>query len=84
MREAIAKGEGFQVEVLNYEKHGRTYWLEIDCRPFHAVDGSLQGFIAVEAEITARKKMEAQLRENEARLRALVEALPDMVFSPLV
>jgi PAS domain S-box-containing protein len=80
MREAIAKGEGFQVEVLNYDKHGRTYWLEIDCRPFHSFDGSLQGFIAVEAEITARKKMEAQLRENEARLRALVEALPDMVF----
>jgi PAS domain S-box-containing protein len=80
MREAIRKGQGFQVEVLNYAKMGRRYWLEIDCQPFHAADGTLIGFIAVEAEITARKTMEAQLRDSEARLRAFVEALPDMVF----
>jgi len=79
-RQAIRAGEGFQVELLNYSKFGRKYWLEIDCRPFHAADGSLLGFIAVEAEITSRKEMEAQLRESEARLRAFVEALPDMVF----
>lgn len=80
MREAVAKGEGFQVEVLNYGKGGRTYWLDIDCRPFHGKDGSLQGFIAVETEITARKMMEDKLRESEARLRAFLSSLPDTVF----
>ncbi|MGC4067830.1 MAG: PAS domain S-box protein [Polyangiaceae bacterium] len=80
MRDAIRQGRGFQVEVLNYAKMGRRYWLEIDCQPLHAADGTLIGFIAVEAEITARKAMEAQLRDSEARLRAFVEALPDMVF----
>jgi PAS domain S-box-containing protein len=80
MRESVIKGEGFQVEVLNYGKDGRTYWLDIDCRPVHGKDGTLQGFVAVETDITVRKTMEERLRESEARLRAFVTALPDMVF----
>ncbi len=33
MRAGFASGTGFAVEVLNYHKSGRTYWLEIDVQP---------------------------------------------------
>ena len=80
MRRAIRAGEGFQVEVLNYAKDGRQYWLDVDSRPIYGADGGLVGFVGVETEITARKQMEEELRQSEARLRAIVEALPDTVF----
>jgi diguanylate cyclase (GGDEF)-like protein/PAS domain S-box-containing protein len=39
-----------------------------------------QGVIVLHQDITKRKQMEKALRESEARNRALVEAMPDLMF----
>lgn len=70
MRDAIARGEGFRVEVLNYSKDGRPYWLEIDCSPVRDGSGQVERFIAVEADITERKQQERRLAEALERERA--------------
>ncbi|MBM3522786.1 MAG: PAS domain S-box protein, partial [Alphaproteobacteria bacterium] len=70
MRDAIARGEGFRVEVLNYAKDGRSYWLEIDCSPVRDESGQVERFIAVEADITERKRQERRLAEALERERA--------------
>ncbi len=44
----------------------------------HAIDGG--GWAGIRVDVTARKKIENQLRQNEERLQALFDAMPDMMF----
>jgi diguanylate cyclase (GGDEF)-like protein/PAS domain S-box-containing protein len=83
MREGLRSGKGFSVTVLNYAKDARPYWLDIAASPIHGKDGRVTGFIAVETDVTARRKAEiaahAELmrrKQAETLLREIIEALP--------
>lgn len=62
MRECLRDGRGFEVEVINYGKSKKPYWVSIECRPIHDEFGNVSRFIAIESDITARKNHEQQLR----------------------
>lgn len=62
MRSCLRRGEGFEVELVNYDRQQRPYWVAIECRPIHNDAGQVTRFIAIESDITARKKHEQQLR----------------------
>lgn len=61
MREAIQKVEYFSEDIINYSKTGEEYWLHIDCQPQYE-EGQHIGFMAIETNITERKKAEQQLK----------------------
>jgi PAS domain S-box-containing protein len=72
MRRAIARGEPFDVEVLNYGRDGRQYWVRIESEPLRS-GGELTGFLAVQTDVTASRvhaSREAVLRAVGARLMA--------------
>ena len=71
MNAAIEKGQPFHVEILNYHKSGRPYWLDLRCNPLLDDQGELQGFMAIEADITQQKKAEEEL----ARQRLMLEQM---------
>ncbi|MBD1891270.1 ATP-binding protein [Coleofasciculus sp. FACHB-SPT9] len=48
--------------------------------PLFNPDGSRKGIVVVASDITQRKQVEAALRESEAKNRAFIQALPDMLF----
>jgi PAS domain S-box-containing protein len=60
MRESIKNGEGFRVEILNYTKTGKEYWLDIEVKPLHDSVNNLTGFMAIQQDITDRKKTEEE------------------------
>lgn len=60
-------------------KDGTLIWVKEAARAVRGPDGSPIVLIVCE-DITGRKGMEAELRESEARYRALLEATPDMMF----
>lgn len=60
MAECIKKGEGFRVEILNYSKSGRAYWLDIEVRPLHDTKNKHTGFMAIEQDITEKKTIELE------------------------
>ena len=63
MRQCVARGEGFAVEIVNYAKDGRPYWLDLEVRPARdPITGELTNFIAIERDITAAKETDRQLR----------------------
>ncbi|MEP6847349.1 MAG: PAS domain S-box protein [Acidobacteriota bacterium] len=62
IREAVEARKPFDGEIYNYGKDGRGYWLSISIMPIRDEQGTLQGFIAVEAEISERKAMEEKVR----------------------
>tara|TARA_R110000868_G_scaffold304437_17_gene565323 strand:- start:54649 stop:59295 length:4647 start_codon:yes stop_codon:yes gene_type:complete len=48
----------FQEEVLNYTKSGEEYWIKLDISPVFDSDGHPSKFIAIQEDITERKRTE--------------------------
>lgn len=61
MQEAIQAKKGFNVEIINYTKQGKPYWLQLDVQSIRDDKGSIQQFIAIQTDITARKQAEQLL-----------------------
>lgn len=62
---ALARGEGFTEEILNYGKDGRTYWLNVEAQPIFDERGEITSFMAIERDISeeraARQRQTIQL-----------------------
>lgn len=58
MARAVSARESFDVELINYHKSGRPYWVHISCNPLLNESQELEGFIAIESDITDRKRLE--------------------------
>lgn len=61
IRENMRSKKSFSVEILNYHKSGRAYWLEINVSPVLNAYDEVEKFVALEADITERKTTEQQL-----------------------
>jgi len=57
----LEKRERVRVEILNRAKSGRTYWVELHIEPFFDEYGNLDGYLAIEVDITDRKRYESEL-----------------------
>ena len=62
---ALARGEGFDEEILNYGKDGGSYWLNVEARPIRDDQGRIVNFMAIESDVTtqraARQRQSIQL-----------------------
>ena len=56
MREQIGAGQGFLVEILNYNKSGNAFWVTLDVQAVRDDTGTLTRFIGVQIDITMRKR----------------------------
>ncbi|MFO0294336.1 MAG: ATP-binding protein [Rhodospirillales bacterium] len=84
IRAALDACEPVQAEILNRAKSGREYWLSLDIQPVRRADGRLDGFVAVQTDVTEKRLQSARLsqlaaeaEEARATLLAAVAALPD-------
>jgi PAS domain S-box-containing protein len=72
MRAALGREEPFKGTLLNQAKDGTPYWVEIEIQPLRDDAGRLQGFMAIESDVTQRRqtqaRLEAALRESDALL----------------
>lgn len=74
-----------QKRTIRYEEKlrlldGRISEVETEKTPFYDEQGSIAGLIGVSREITARKKLEQQLRESQERYAAIVNNAPQIVL----
>lgn len=60
MRDALQQGKGFDVEILNYTKSKKPYWVHINANPIFDDNSVLSGYIAIQTDISERKKAEEQ------------------------
>ncbi len=80
MRDRLRRGLAVEgLEILNYAKSGRPYWLLIDIQPVHDETGALAGFVAVEADVTRLKDLQLSLRHAEAMHRAILDTDPEFI-----
>ena len=72
MREALTRGHGCHVEILNRGKNGNEYWLDLDIQPLHDETGRVSGFIAIEVDITENVELRNRLAST---FRAMAEGV---------
>lgn len=56
VRQCVRNGKAFKVELVNYSKSGRRYWVDIEATPVFDEAGALEQFIAIETDITEKKE----------------------------
>jgi len=80
MRDALRKGNGFKVEILNYSKTGKKYWLDIEVMPILDEHKKLTGFMAIESDITQLKMAVEEMLNSQTRLQTMMDNAPMVVF----
>ncbi len=63
MSRAIANQLPVSVEVVNYHKSGHHYWVRLSITPVFDDAGILEKFIAIQEDITERKRTEEELKK---------------------
>ena len=80
IKEALKKQESIEVEIVNYRKSGEEYWVNFTIVPVLDKEGILTHFVAIQRDVTARRRQEEMAREKlegqvKERTRELNEAL---------
>ena len=63
IQEAVQKRESIRVEVVNYSKTGRMYWLDLRMEPVFN-NNELGGYLAFKNDITQKKLDELAIKER--------------------
>lgn len=66
---AVRERRACRVQILNRSKTGQPYWMDIDLQPLRGQDGTFEGFVALETDITE------VVRQRE-HAQALLDVLP--------
>jgi diguanylate cyclase (GGDEF)-like protein/PAS domain S-box-containing protein len=77
---AIEAGEVWDIEYRVIRKDGSVCWVHERGRGVRDEDGNVVYIDGLILDITDRKNIEEQLKESELRHRALVWAIPDLLF----
>ncbi len=59
---ALREHRRVRAELINYRKSGEEFWIEIDVVPVEDASGTVTHLVAVERDITERKRAEARFR----------------------
>ncbi|MDI9641844.1 PAS domain S-box protein [Geitlerinema splendidum] len=86
LRNAVRTGQECCLTLRNYRRDGSLFWNELRIAPVRDEGGNLTHFIGVQRDITERKRAEELerqsqvLRHSEIKNRALINAIPDLIF----
>jgi rsbT co-antagonist protein RsbR len=78
--QALEQEHGWLGEVTYQRKDGSQFPAQVSVFAARDTDGQMMGLAAIVRDITERKQQEEALKHSEARHRALLDAVPDMMF----
>jgi two-component system, cell cycle sensor histidine kinase and response regulator CckA len=65
LRQTLEQGKVFEGEAINYRKDGKEFNLEWQIAPIRNADGKISHFVAIQHDITERKRLEARLFQSQ-------------------
>jgi len=79
--DTVTSGGTWQGEFHNRKKSGKLFWESATISPVRNAEGAITHFMAIKEDITEIKLMTYRLRENEERLRLLIESSQDGILA---
>ena len=76
----IQAGSTWHAEIQNRRKSGQLYWDEVTISPIRDANGAIARFLAVQEDITDRKRTEQALRERDERFQQLADNINEVFF----
>ncbi|WP_316797700.1 ATP-binding protein [Pedobacter frigidisoli] len=73
LKDAIAKGLECTVDIRNYRKNGDLFWNELYMSPIKDEAGKVTHFIGVQNDVSARKKAEHDLRQQQDQMERVIQ-----------
>src|SRR5262249_52614536 len=80
LRKNCKAGKAFQGEEVNYRKDGSEFCLECSVWPMYNERGAVTHFVAIQRDVTERRRTEDALRNSEAQLRAILDHSTAVIF----
>lgn len=74
MKDQIDQGLPFAAEVLNRRKDGATYWASIEAKPLRDACGRIECYMAIERDVTVKRRTEVRLQLHHDVLQLLSDA----------
>ncbi len=65
LRQDLQRGEVFEGEAINYRKDGTEFTLEWQAAPIRDEEGTITHFLALQRDVTARKRLESQMFQSQ-------------------
>ncbi len=79
IRSTLENWQPVRAELINYTKDGQEFWLELDIVPLADETGWFTHWVAIERDITGRKRAEAAKQLSDERFRLVVNATNDVI-----
>ena len=79
--EQISQGREWIGELVNIRSDGTPYQVEATISPISDMAGRFIGYVACERDITARKKLEGDLRMQHDFVRSILQSLKGAIYS---
>ncbi|HAE23295.1 MAG TPA: hypothetical protein DCG47_13385, partial [Spirochaetaceae bacterium] len=76
----ILSGQSWAEEVINRRKDGSIYYALQTINSIKAEDASIQGFVAIQSDITRSKELERELSFSENRYRSVLASMREGVI----
>jgi two-component system, cell cycle sensor histidine kinase and response regulator CckA len=75
-----AEGTSFEGQFLDWRKDGTRVWIDARVGRYFDAAGQPAGIVGISHDITERKRAEEELSRSQARLKSILNAIPDAVF----
>ena len=79
--ETILRGEKIEVKILNKTANGEILYIKASANPILDDEGELQGFIAIQQDMTSEERAKEKLNRAEQQLRDIVEHSTNMFYT---
>jgi diguanylate cyclase (GGDEF)-like protein/PAS domain S-box-containing protein len=64
IRQALRDGQSIHAEIVNYDKFGNQYWIDLKMVPLYNEQGELSHFLFIERDLSSHKQREHQLYQE--------------------
>jgi two-component system cell cycle sensor histidine kinase/response regulator CckA len=80
-REQVRRGRDWIGELINVRRDGAFYPVEATISPITDRAGRFIGYVACERDLTARKKLEEDLRQERDFVRSILQSLDSAIYA---
>ena len=81
LRAAVKEGRECHAVLRNYRKDGTLFWNDLTISPVRDDEGRVTHFVGIANDVTARIRAEQGTREQESRLRAVLDTAVDAIIT---